>query len=84
MCILKGLIKGFYWAPAPINRPKYIPRLKKSLVSMTQLATSSHKDEFDGVSWKLVKGAMVIARGTRSGTLYTVGSTRKGNEIGMV
>lgn len=60
---------------------KYIPRLKKSLISVTQLATSGHKVVFDDGSWKLVKGAMVITRRTRSGTLYTIRSTRKGSGI---
>ena len=27
--------------------------------------------EFGKGSWKIVKGAMVVARGTKSGTLYT-------------
>lgn len=66
-----------------LKNVKYIPRLKKNLISVAQLATSGYKVVFDGGSWKIVKGAMIIARGTRTGTLYTTGSTVKGPGIGM-
>lgn len=39
---------------------KFIPRLKKSLKSVTQLATSSHKVVFDGSSWKILSGAKSV------------------------
>ena len=36
-----------------------------------QLDRMGYAVEFGKGSWKIVKGAMVVARGTKSGTLYT-------------
>ena len=50
---------------------RYIPRIKKNLISVGQLDSTGYAIEFGKGSWKIVKGAMVVARGTKSGTLYT-------------
>ena len=50
---------------------RYIPNLKKNLISISQLDSTSYATKFGKSSWKILKGAMVIARGTKSGTLYT-------------
>ena len=50
---------------------RYIPGLKKNLISIGQLDSTGYAAEFGKSSWKIVKGAMVVARGTKSGTLYT-------------
>ena len=50
---------------------KYIPSLKKNLISIGQLDNTGYATKFEKSSWKIVKGAMVVARGTKSGTLYT-------------
>ena len=50
---------------------RYIPRIKKNLISVGQLDSTGYAAEFGKGSWKIVKGAMVVARGTKSGTLYT-------------
>ena len=50
---------------------RYIPGLKKNLISVGQLDSTGYAAEFGKSSWKIVKGAMVVARGTKSGTLYT-------------
>ena len=36
-----------------------------------QLDSTGYTAEFGKGSWKIVKGAMVVGRGTKSGTLYT-------------
>ena len=36
-----------------------------------QLDSTGYAAEFGKSSWKIVKGAMVVARGTKSGSLYT-------------
>ena len=36
-----------------------------------QLDSTGYAAEFGKGSWKIVKGAMVVARGTKFGTLYT-------------
>ncbi|VFQ62075.1 unnamed protein product [Cuscuta campestris] len=50
---------------------RYIPGLKKNLISIGQLDNKGYAAEFGKGSWKIVKGAMVVARGTKFGTLYT-------------
>ena len=50
---------------------RYIPGLKKNLISVGQLDSTGYAAEFGKGSWKIVKGAMVVARGTKFGTLYT-------------
>ena len=50
---------------------RYIPGLKKNPISVGQLDSTGYATEFGKGSWKIVKGALVVARGTKSGTLYT-------------
>ena len=50
---------------------RYIPGIKKNLICVGQLDRTGYAAEFGKGSWKIVKGAMVVARGTKSGTLYT-------------
>ena len=45
--------------------------IKKNLIFVGQLDNTGYAAEFVKGSWKIVKGAMVVARGTKSGTLYT-------------
>ena len=45
--------------------------IKKNLISVGQLDSTGYAAEFGKGSWKIVKGAMVVARGTKYGTLYT-------------
>ena len=49
---------------------RYIPSLK-NLISIGQLDSTGYATKFGKSSWKIVKGTMVVARGTKSGTLYT-------------
>ena len=45
---------------------RYIPGIKKNLISFGQLDSTGYAAEFGKVPWKIVKGAMVVARGTKS------------------
>ena len=45
---------------------RYIPSLKKNLISIGQLDSTGHATKFGKSSWKIVKGAMVVAHGTKS------------------
>ena len=48
---------------------RYIPGIKKNLIFVGQLDSTGYATEFGKVSWKIVKGAIVVAPGTKSGTL---------------
>ena len=41
------------------------------LISICQLDSTGYAAKFGKSSWKIVKGAMVVAHGTKSETLYT-------------
>ena len=48
----------------------HIPDLTKNLISIGQLASEGYATVFHGDDWKISKGAMTIASGRNSGTLY--------------
>ena len=50
---------------------RYIPGLKKNLISIGQLDSTDYAIELGKSSWKIMKGAMVVAHGIKSRTLYT-------------
>ena len=51
---------------------KFIPNLKRMLISVGQLDDEGHRIEFGDGQWKVTKGSMVIVRGRKRGTLYMV------------
>ena len=48
----------------------------KNLISIRQLDDEGHNVVFNNRGWKVTKGAMVIARGNKTGTLYVNFSCR--------
>ncbi|KAK2366240.1 putative mitochondrial protein [Trifolium repens] len=67
----KGVVKiklnGSVWE---LKNVRHIPDLTKNLISVGQLASEGYTTIFHGDQWKISKGAMTIARGKKSGTLY--------------
>ncbi|PKI56333.1 hypothetical protein CRG98_023352 [Punica granatum] len=49
---------------------RHIPDLKRNLISVGQLDDEGYDLSFGSSSWKIIKGAMVVARGKKEGTLY--------------
>uniref|UniRef100_A0A803N665 Retrovirus-related Pol polyprotein from transposon TNT 1-94-like beta-barrel domain-containing protein n=1 Tax=Chenopodium quinoa TaxID=63459 RepID=A0A803N665_CHEQI len=60
----------------------YIPKLKKSLISVCKLDKAGYKVVFERGSWRIVKGALVEAHWKLNGSLYTSGNTCVGVEGG--
>ena len=56
---------GNHWT---LKDVRYILGLKNNLVSIGQWDSIGYATEFGKSSWKIVKGAMVVARGIKSGT----------------
>ena len=50
---------------------RYILGLKKNLISIGQLDNTGYATKLGKSSWKIMKGATIVARGSKSGTLYT-------------
>ncbi|KZV54328.1 hypothetical protein F511_03583 [Dorcoceras hygrometricum] len=59
-----------------INKVRHVPRLTRNLLSVGQLDDEGHNVTFGDGSWKVSKGAMIVARGKKTGTLYMTSSCR--------
>lgn len=73
------LPNGSVWL---IQKVRHVPKLMRNLISVGQLDAEGHTVTFGGDTWKITKGAMVVARGTKTGTLYMTSSVR--DTIAMV
>ena len=51
---------------------RYIPGLAKNLIFVSQLDSCGYKTVTCEGRWKIAKGSMILARGTKMGTLYTI------------
>ncbi|KAK3039795.1 hypothetical protein RJ639_027108 [Escallonia herrerae] len=51
---------------------RHIPELQKNLISVSGLDREGNFVAFGEKQWKVTKGSMVVARGERVGTLYTL------------
>ena len=53
---------------------RYVPSIKKSLLSVGQMDMHGYSTLFEKGSWKLIKGSRLIVKGTKKGTLYCLHS----------
>ena len=67
------LPNGFVWL---LEKVRHIPDLRRNLISVGQLDDEGHVILFVGGTWKVIKGARVLARGKKTGTLYMTSSPR--------
>ncbi|KAK2976016.1 hypothetical protein RJ640_015693, partial [Escallonia rubra] len=58
-----------------LNDVRHIPELQKNLISVSGLDREGYFVAFGEKQWKVTKGSMVVARGERVGTLYTLSGT---------
>ncbi|WVZ06108.1 hypothetical protein V8G54_019454 [Vigna mungo] len=65
--VVKIKLNGSVWE---LKNVTHIPDLTKNLISVGQLANDGYTTVFHGDNWKISKGAMTIACGRKSGTLY--------------
>ncbi|KAL2243895.1 UNVERIFIED_CONTAM: Retrovirus-related Pol polyprotein from transposon TNT 1-94 [Sesamum indicum] len=54
---------------------RHIPGLKRNLISVGQLDSDGFDTTFRDAKWKISWGAMTLARGLKSGTLYMAGGS---------
>ena len=59
-----------------LEKVRHIPDLRRNLISVGQLDDESHAILFVGGTWKVTKGAKVLARGKKTGTLYMTSSPK--------
>ena len=67
------LPNGFVWL---LEKVRHIPELRRNLIFVGQLDDEGHAILFVGATWKVSKGARVLARGKKTGTLYMTSSPR--------
>ena len=53
-----------------LNKVRHVPYLKKNPISTGQLGGEGCVTNFTDKTWKVTKGALVIAKGEKVGTLY--------------
>ncbi|PKI42312.1 hypothetical protein CRG98_037283 [Punica granatum] len=72
----KGILQvlaDMYEKPSAANKlrgVRHIPGLKRNLISVRQLDDEGYDLSFGSSSWRIIKWAMVVARGKKEGTLY--------------
>ena len=67
------LPNGSVWL---LEKVRHIPDLRRNLISVGQLDDEGHAILFIGGTWKVTKGARVLTRGKKTGTLYMTSSPR--------
>ena len=67
------LPNGSVWL---LEKVRYIPNLRRNLISVGQLDDEGHAILFVGGTWKVTKGTRVLAREKKTGTLYMTSSPR--------
>ena len=65
------LPKGSVWL---LEKIRHIPDLRRNLISVGQLDDERHAILFVGGTWKVTKGARVLARGEKTSTPYMTSS----------
>ena len=67
------LPNGFVWL---LEKVRHIPELRRNMISVGQIDDEGHAILFVGGTWKVTKGARVLAHGKKTGTLYMTSSPR--------
>ena len=67
------LPNGSVWL---LEKVRHILELRRNLIFVGQLDDEGHAILFVGGTWKVTKGARVLARGKKTGTLYMISSPR--------
>ena len=67
------LPNGSIWL---LEKVRHIPDLRRNLISVGQLDDEGHAILFVSGTWKVTKGARVLAHGKKTGTLYMTLSPR--------
>lgn len=71
--VCRKMANGIVWK---INEVRHVSRLTKNLISVGQLDEGEFGVSYVNGSWKVSKGAMVVARGSKTRTLYMTSSRR--------
>ena len=62
------------WSIRLLQKVRHILDLRRNLISVGQLDDEGHAIPFVAGTWKVTKGAMVLAHGKKTSTLYIISS----------
>ena len=62
------------WSVRLLQKVRHILDLRRNLISVGQFDDEGHAILFVGNTWKVTKGAMVLAHGKKTSTLYIISS----------
>ena len=78
-CKMMGIglvqIKMFDWVVRKLYDVRYVPDLKKNLISLGVLDANGYCIILEGGNLKVAHGALVAIRGTRRGSIYYLNGT---------
>lgn len=60
---------------------RHVPNLRRSIISVGQFSESGMKTTFTRDSWKVTKGALVVAQGKNEGTLYVASGVNSSIDV---
>ncbi|GJS19418.1 retrovirus-related pol polyprotein from transposon TNT 1-94 [Tanacetum coccineum] len=66
------VLKTYFGTSWTLKDFRYIPGLKRRLISVGQLDEEGYHVIFRDQQWKVTKGSLVVARGNKHGSLYMV------------
>ncbi|GJY00664.1 retrovirus-related pol polyprotein from transposon TNT 1-94 [Tanacetum coccineum] len=66
------VLKTYFGTSWTLKDVRYIPGLKKRLISVGQLDEEGYHVGFRDQQWKVTKGSLVVARGNKRGSMYMV------------
>nr|GEX40756.1 retrovirus-related Pol polyprotein from transposon TNT 1-94 [Tanacetum cinerariifolium] len=66
------VLKTSFGTSWTLKNVRYIPGLKKRLISVGQLDEEGYHIGFGDQQWKVTKGSLVVARGNKRGSMYMV------------
>ena len=62
----------------------HVPDIRLNLISTRQLDDAGYQSKFGGGKWKLSKGSLVVASGSKLTTLYTMDAMMSKGSINIV
>nr|GEZ21723.1 retrovirus-related Pol polyprotein from transposon TNT 1-94 [Tanacetum cinerariifolium] len=66
------VLKTYFGKSWTLKDVRYIPGLKRRLISVGQLDEEGYHVDFEDQQWKVTKGSLVVARGNKRGSLHMV------------
>ena len=60
------------WVDILLKQVSHVPEMHMSLISMGRLDDEGYSTSFGKGGWRISKGALIMAKGPKIGTLYTL------------